>query len=53
MIKAMEYAKKIAVIRKLLHMNMLSEDEYKAVKDKLMSEYMVLDMETKYKPDIS
>lgn len=53
MIKTMEYTKKIAVIRKLLHMDMLSENEYKAVRDKLMSEYMVFDMETTYKPDIS
>lgn len=49
----MEYAKKIAVLRKLLHMEMLSEKEYKAVRDKLMNEYMVLDMETTYKSDVS
>lgn len=50
--KVMEYAKKIAVLRKLLHMGLLSEKEYRAVKDKLMIEYMVLDMDTTYKLNV-
>lgn len=42
MCKEMEYAKCIAVLRKMFKMQLLSEDEYNAVRNKLMDRYLIV-----------
>lgn len=39
--KELEYAKKIAVITKLFHSELLSEKEYEKIRRKLMDSYLI------------
>lgn len=43
MTKAIEYGKKISLIRKLFRIERISEIEYERIRKKLMNEYMVLE----------
>jgi len=45
MSKQMEFSKKIAVLRKLFRMALISEAEYIMARNKIMDEYMVVGME--------
>lgn len=42
MVKELELAKKLAVLVKIYDMSLLSEDEYMAVKRRIMREYHVI-----------
>lgn len=42
MIREMEYAKCIAVLRKIVRMEMITENEYVAARNKLMDKYLVI-----------
>ena len=42
MTREMEYAKCIAVLRKMVRMNMISEIEYKKAKNKIMDKYLIV-----------
>jgi len=45
MSKQMEFSKKIALLRKLSRMALISEAEYIMARNKIMDEYMVVGME--------
>ena len=45
MSKQMEFSKKIALLRKLFRMALISEAEYIMARNKIMDEYMVVGME--------
>ena len=42
MTREMEYAKCMAVLRKMLRMGMISETEYTKVKARIMDNYMII-----------
>lgn len=42
MTREMEYAKCMAVLRKIVRMGIITENEYMAVKNKLMDKYLVI-----------
>lgn len=42
MCKEMEYAKCIAVLRKMFKMQLLTEEEYNLVRNKLMDRYLIV-----------
>ena len=41
--KELEYAKKIAVITKLFHSELLSEQEFEKIRRKLMDSYLIVE----------
>ena len=42
MTREMEYAKCMTVLRKIVRMEMITENEYVAVRNKLMDKYLVI-----------
>ena len=42
MTREMEYAKCMAVLRKIVHLGLISENEYAVVRNKLMDRYLVI-----------
>ena len=42
MTREMEYAKCMAVLRKIIRMGMISESEYVAARNRLMDKYLVI-----------
>lgn len=42
MTREIEYAKCIAVLRKMVHMNLISESEYKKAKVMIMDKYLIV-----------
>ena len=42
MTREMEYAKCIAVLRKIVRLGMITENEYAAARNKLMDKYLVI-----------
>lgn len=42
MTREMEYAKCIAVLRKIVRMEMITENEYAVARNKLMDKYLVI-----------
>lgn len=42
MTREMEYAKCMAVLRKIIRMRMITESEYVAARNKLMDKYLVI-----------
>ena len=43
--KCMEFSKKMAVLRRLVHLGLISENEYILAKNKIMSSYHILESE--------
>ena len=43
--KCLEFSKKMAVLRKLLRLELISENEYILAKNKIMSSYHILESE--------
>ncbi|MBQ8260925.1 MAG: hypothetical protein IJZ00_01445 [Lachnospiraceae bacterium] len=43
--KCLEFSKKMAVLRKLLRLELISENEYILAKNKIMSSYHILEAE--------
>ena len=43
--KCLEFSKKMAVLRKLVRLGLISENEYILVKNKIMSSYHILESE--------
>ena len=43
--KSLEFSKKMAVLRKLLRLELISEDEYILANNKIMSSYHILESE--------
>ena len=43
--KCLEFSKKMAVLRRLVHLELISENEYILVKNKIMSSYHILESE--------
>ena len=43
--KCMEFSKKMAVLRRMVHLELISENEYILAKNKIMSSYHILESE--------
>lgn len=43
--KCLEFSKKMAVLRRLVHLELISENEYILAKNKIMSSYHILESE--------
>lgn len=43
--KCLEFSKKMAVLRRLVHLGLISENEYILAKNKIMSSYHILESE--------
>ena len=43
--KCMEFSKKMALLRRLVHLGLISENEYILAKNKIMSSYHILESE--------